>query len=137
MYLLRAFLVWLVIIGSETIHGTLRNLFLAPRVGDFHARQIGALTGSLLIFVIAFLFVRWIAAPSTKSLVIVGLFWMVLTLIFEIVLGRFVFGLSWERLISDYDVSRGGLMWFGLLFMAAAPLLAAKLRGMKTETSSG
>jgi len=31
-------------------------------------------------------------------------------------------------MLEDYDISRGGLMGFGLLFMIFAPWLAAKLR---------
>ena len=44
---LRAFLVWLLIIAIESVHGTLRVLFLQPLVGDFRARQIAVFTGSL------------------------------------------------------------------------------------------
>jgi hypothetical protein len=36
--------------------------------------------------------------------------------------------LSWQRILSDYDLANGGLMGFGLLFMLFAPLIAAKIR---------
>ena len=39
MLLLRAFLVWLVLIGFETAHGILRSLLLVPLFGDFPARS--------------------------------------------------------------------------------------------------
>jgi hypothetical protein len=35
---MRSIAVWLVIIVVESIHGTLRELFLAPRIGDLPAR---------------------------------------------------------------------------------------------------
>lgn len=133
MILLRALAVWLIIITVESVHGTLRTLFLAPVVGNFQARQISFFTGVLLIFGITFFFIRWIAAPSVKSLFAVGLLWMILTALFEYGLGIFVMNYSWKRMFEDYDLSRGGLMAFGLLFMIFAPLLAAKLRGIKTE----
>ena len=128
MFLLRAFAVWLVIMCIEVVHGTLRTLFLAPLVGDFRARQISVLTASLLILSVAFLFVRWIRADTTSSLLIVGLVWLLLTLLFEMCLGRFILGLSWERLLSDYDIRHGGLMPFGVVALMLAPLMAAKLR---------
>lgn len=134
MYLVRAFLVWLVIMFAESIHGTLRQLFLAPLIGDFPARRIAFFVGMLLIFLIAYLFIRWVQAERTKQLFIVGLLWAILTLLFEFGLGFFVLGYSRERMFEDYDVSRGGLMGFGLLFMLFTPLLAAKMRGMKMET---
>lgn len=105
MYLVRVFVVWLLIIFAETIHGTLRQLFLAHVVGDFPARRIGVFVGMILIFVIALFFVRWIAAPTTGSLFAVGLLWTILTLAFEIALNRFL-GLTRERIFEDYDITR-------------------------------
>jgi hypothetical protein len=132
MYLLRALAVWLVIVAVESAHGTLRELFLAPLVGDFRARQIAVFTGSLLILGVAYLSVRWIRAGSTARLLAVGLLWLCLTLLFEFGLGLFVLGYSWERMASDYDLSRGGLMPFGLVLLTLAPLMAARLRGLDT-----
>jgi quercetin dioxygenase-like cupin family protein len=66
---------------------------------------------------------------GTLRLLGVGLLWAVLTVQFEIGLGRLVLGLPWERITEDYDVTRGGFMGPGLLVMAASPRLAAWLRG--------
>lgn len=134
MYLLRAFTVWLLIIFAESVHGTLRQLFLAPLIGDFSARRIAFFTGMLLIFTITYFFIHWINAPTTKKLLLIGLMWMLLTASFEFGLGYFVLNYSWERIFEDYDLSRGGLMGFGLLFMFFVPYLAAKLRGNKMQT---
>jgi hypothetical protein len=82
-----------------------------------------------LIFAVAYFFIRWITARTTLQLLGVRLLWVVLTVLFEIGLGRLVLGLPWERITEDYDVTRGGVMGVGLLFMAAAPWLAAWLRG--------
>jgi hypothetical protein len=54
MHLGRVFLVWLIFMAAEFIHGTLRVLFLAPQVGDFRARQIGAVIGSAIVLAVAF-----------------------------------------------------------------------------------
>lgn len=129
MYLLRALAVWLVIVCAESVHGALRTAFLAPYVGDFRARRISVFTGSLLILLIAYLFIRWIRAGTTRALITVGFVWLVLTVLFELTLGRFVLGLSWDRLASDYDIRRGGLMLFGLILLTLSPLIAARLRG--------
>lgn len=136
MYLLRGFSVWLVIVFVESVHGTLRQLFLAPIVGDFPARRIAFFTGMALIFLIAYLFIRWIRAENAKQLFAVGLMWAILTLLFEFGLGNFVLNYSRERMLEDYDVSRGGLMGFGIVFMIFAPVLAAKLRGLKTHRAA-
>ena len=41
----KATLVWLLIIVVESVHGVLRNLFVAPVIGEFEARQAGVFIG--------------------------------------------------------------------------------------------
>lgn len=124
---LRAFAAWLVIVATESVHGTLRQLFLAPLTGDLHARQLSVFTGSALVFVIALLLVRWIGATRRQTLLWIGVLWLVLTLAFEVSLGRLL-GMDWQRILADYDVTRGGLMPIGMGVLLFAPLAAARLR---------
>ena len=121
-------IVWLAIISAETVHGVLRALFLEPSVGDFRTRRIGVLVGAALILLIAHLFSPWLRARSAGTLPGTGLAWVALTAAFEAALGRLALNLSWERIFSDYDVSPGGLMGFGPVSLALAPLIAARLR---------
>ena len=130
MFLFRGSAVWLLIMIVESVHGTLRRLVLEPGLGDLRARQVSVFTGMALIFVVTFYCIRWIRAGSVSALLLIGFSWVLLTLIFEMVLGRMVFGYGWDRISEDFDPRRGGLMGFGLLFMLFAPLLAAKLRGI-------
>lgn len=126
--LFRAFAVWLVIIAAETVHGTLRVLFLEPYFGDFRARQIAVFSGAVIILIIALLFIRFVRAAGNFQLFAVGLFWLALTLIFELSLGRFVLNLSWQRIFSDYNIGQGGLLTFGLIILLLAPLIASSFR---------
>lgn len=127
MLLRRTLVVWLVIIAAETVHGILRELFLTPIVGDLRARQIGVAVGSLIVFAVALAFSRWLGARSTRRLLGIGLAWVVLTLVFEAVLGTLL-GLSAERMLADYDFTAGGFMPFGLAVMLLSPWIAARLR---------
>ena len=124
----RALLVWMLIMLMETLHGLARELFIAPALGDLRARQLGVLIGSTLVLLISWLSARWLGARNRRAQILVGVFWVVLTLAFEMLLGRAT-GLSWERILSDYNPARGGFMLAGLAVMFFAPLLAAKLRG--------
>jgi hypothetical protein len=124
----RAVIVWLVIIIAESIHGVLRQVFLAPLVGDLPARQIGVVVGSLIIFAVALASSRWLDARRLGTQLAVGVVWVVLTIVFELGLGALL-GLGRERMLVDYDISQGGYMVFGLLFMLLAPALAARIRG--------
>lgn len=126
----RAFAVWLLIVLAEVIHGILRTLFLVPLTGDLRARQIGVFTGSLLILAIATATIRWLGLPTPARQFQVGALWLVWMVLFELAFGRWVAGLSWDRLLADYNIPAGGLLPFGLLILLLSPLLAARLRGL-------
>jgi lipoprotein signal peptidase len=123
----RATLVWMLIMLAETGHGMVREVFIAPVIGGFRARQIGVLVACVLIFVIAWLTTRWMNASTRRQQLTIGAYWVLLTLLFEFVLGRTT-GASWSRLLSDYNPARGGVMLLGLAFMFITPWLTRKLR---------
>lgn len=124
----RALAVWLLIVAAETVHGILRQFFIAPLIGDTAARQAGVLVGSGIIFAIASAFIRWINARTFAEQFRVGLLWVMLMAGFEFGLGA-ALGYPPERMRSDYDPTVGGLMAFGMLFLLFAPVLAARVRG--------
>jgi hypothetical protein len=122
----RAALAWLLLIALETGHGILRTLLLAPRLGDFRARQVSVFTGLGIIFAVAWFTRRWRAAPSSRAELGAGALWVALTIAFEISLGRLQ-GYPWSRILEDYDLSRGGLLGLGMLGLFLAPWLARRL----------
>jgi hypothetical protein len=131
----RALLAWMLITLLETLHGIVRELFIAPVLGDLHARQVGVLVGCVLIFGIALLTVRWIGALGRGAWLSIGALWVGLTLTFEFAMGR-ALGYDWQRTLSDYNPARGGFMAFGMVFLWVAPLVAAKLRGLESGANA-
>ena len=123
----RAALVWMLIMLAETGHGIVREVFIAPVIGALRARQLGVLVGCIIIFIIAWLTARWMGAGTRRQQLSVGAFWVLLTLIFELALGRAT-GTSWSRILSDYNPTHGGLMLLGLAFMFITPWLTRRLR---------
>lgn len=128
MIWLRAIAVWLIMMAAETIHGILRTVLLAPRVGDLRARQIAFFTGSAILLGTAYLFINWIQTCSVKVLLSIGMMWMLLTLGFEAAIGIYGFGFGWNRIIAEYDPRTGSLMLFGHFVLVSAPLIAFRLR---------
>jgi hypothetical protein len=127
----RALLAWMLIMLIETASGAVREIFVAPALGDLRARQLGMFVGCGIIFTVALFTTRWIYARTRRQQVIVGSIWITATLAFEFLLGRFT-GVSWSRILEDYDPTRGGLMVLGMAFMFLAPILAARLRFKET-----
>ena len=128
----RSLAIWGVLIAAEILHGILRAIWLVPLLGEFRSNQLGVFTGSLIILLIAYPCVSWIGARRWWELWGVGLLWVGLTVGFELGFGRWVLGLSWERLAADYNLARGGLMPLGLVVLLASPWLVAKWRKSRT-----
>lgn len=124
--LLRAVLVWLAIMATESLHGALRRLLLSPET-DFALRQLSVLIGAVINFGLTWLFLSWIRIRSARAALAIGALWVLLTLVFEMVLGRLT-GVGWPRILSDYDLTQGGLMPLGLLAMGMTPWAVRKLQ---------
>lgn len=125
----RALAAWLLIIIAESLHGMIRQGFIAPVIGELPAKQVGVVIGSILILAIAWMCIRWIGARSFGQQLAIGLIWVALTALFEFGLGT-TLGYSRERMLSDYKLTEGGLMGLGMLVMLFAPALAARVRGI-------
>jgi hypothetical protein len=75
--------------------------------------------------------VRLINTTKKSTLLSIGLGWVFLTLLFEIILGRLLgLGYSWNGLLADYNLLKRSLMPIGLVLMVCSPLLAAKCRNL-------
>jgi hypothetical protein len=126
--------IWLMLMLTESANGTFRRIVLDPRVGDVRGRQIAVVTGSLLMLWVAAVLLPALGRHSRARWWGLGLFWVALTLAFELGLGR-LFGLSWARLRSDFDPRQGGWLAFGMLFIAAVPRLVAWKRRLAEQGS--
>jgi hypothetical protein len=128
MILLKGVLIWLMFIIAESLNGTVRILWLISAFGDPLAHQISFLMGAILIVTIATIFVSWLQAAHISQLLAVGVLWLLLTVGFELILGRFVLGYSWSQIAADYNIYQGGLMPYGLVLLTLSPVIAVKIR---------
>jgi hypothetical protein len=126
----KAMAVFVVIALAETLHGILRVKYLNRPLGDHRARQLGVLTGSVLILVIAWLTVPWLDVGTGGGALAVGLLWMLLMLGFDIAIGRLAFHFPWPRIFKEFDPTQGGFLGLGMLVLLFAPLIVATLRGL-------
>jgi hypothetical protein len=124
----RYLLAWFPMILIAVANGALREAWLVPRLGDHAARQVSTLLLIALFAVyIGYVTRRWPIASSGEALAVGGL-WLVLTLLVEFALGRFVSGLSWQEMIAEYDLSAGRLWALVPVWVAVAPYVFFRLR---------
>jgi hypothetical protein len=125
----RVIAVWLLVMAIEFVHGTLRWIFLRPRVGDFRSGQIGVFTGSVLFLLVVYFCEPWVKLRNAADCLHVGALWVILTLTFEWSFGHYAMGRSWENIGAEYNLLRGGLMPIGLVIFGMSPWIAWRLRG--------
>jgi hypothetical protein len=127
---------WFLIMVAESILAAIRQFLFAPLYGALLARQVGVLIGSVAVFAISWLCIRWINPRLFSEQLKIGFVWVVLTAIYECSLGM-VLGdpiSSQEGIFSFINLVQTG-MGFGLLFVLFAPALAAKARGFVSKPS--
>jgi hypothetical protein len=130
MVWLKTILIFVIIAVAEVLHGILRTKLLVPKVGAFRSGQIGVFSGSLIIIIIAYLSIVWIAPKNTYQALMVGAVWLVLMTCFEIYLIRVVFKMKWKVFLDSLNVFKGGLLGLGMIVLLFAPLIAAKLKAV-------
>ena len=67
-YWLRAVGLWLLLMAAETLHGLWRVKVLAVWIGDEFASDVAVFTGSLIILLITFACIGWIAARDREDI---------------------------------------------------------------------
>ena len=127
-YLIRSFLVWLLFIPAAIANGVLRDLVLSPALGDTLGRACSSVALSLLILGLTLLLVRRLGVDTRAGYLVVGAFWLVLTLLFELSFFVLVMGHPMDELLQDFDIFRGRLWVVVLAATFFAPLIAGSLR---------
>lgn len=121
--------IWLVILFCAVANGALREGVLIPHLGKAPGFFLSGVLLSALILVITFLALPWLGAHRQAQLIGLGAFWLALTLVFEISFGRFQ-GKPWAVILEAYTFKDGNIWPVVLLVTAAAPCVAARLRGL-------
>jgi hypothetical protein len=88
------------------------------------AHQARVVIGCVIILAFTWFTIGWIGTYSFRQHLRIGAFWVPFTMFFESGPG-ILSGSAPDRVISDYELSRGCLMGFCLVFMLLAPHLVA------------
>jgi hypothetical protein len=124
----RGLAVWAFIMCCETAHAILRTSFLEPLLGVAKAKDVGFFIGSLIVLGITWLCIQWMRTTSTRQRLLIGMWWMGLTAVFEVVIGLLQ-GFNWQHIVDDYNPAKGGYMAFGMVILLLAPEAMWQVRG--------
>lgn len=125
--LLQYFLAWVPLLVIAILNGAIRDLSYGRKMSELRAHQVSTVSGAMLLSVYIWVVIQYLNPGSAQRALNAGLLWLILTIGFEFIFGRFVMGYSRARLIKDYNVFAGRL-WVPLLaWITLAPYLFYRL----------
>ncbi|MDR0311147.1 MAG: hypothetical protein LBJ21_06140 [Acidobacteriota bacterium] len=123
----KSILIWLSIIPLAILNGGLRETFLTPWLGESCAQPISGIILCFLIFIVSFVFIPRIGKGEAKTYWKIGLLWIVLTVVFETLLGL-AMGDNFGELLKAYDITTGNIWLIVVVFIGIAPWLIARIK---------
>ncbi len=128
--IIRATVIWFLVLVLAVLNGAARETWLIPRFGDPLGRAVSTLSLCVLIVLTAWLTISWIHPGTRNEALKVGVLWLVLTLAFEFLAGHYLFKKPWGDLLEDYNLLRGRIWIVVLPALLLAPLWTARMRGL-------
>ena len=125
---LYAFGVWVIFGILVIINGVIRNKVYATKIGEYPGHVVSTIIAICFIVVGTYLFLRFMKIDySSVALLLIGGFWVILTVLFEFIFGHYVIGNPWQKLLADYNILKGRLWSLFLLAELISPLLIGLL----------
>lgn len=126
--LLKSLLIWICIIPLAIINGILREQFFIPALGENYALPLSGIFLSILIFLLSYFTLPRIGTGKAKSYWLIGIIWLILTILFEFGFGLLVAEKPLTDLLQAYNIATGNLWLLVIIFTFFAPWLTAKLK---------
>jgi hypothetical protein len=121
--MLRYLLAWVPMLVLAIANGALREATYARRMPELRAHQLSTAIGAAILGVyIGFVMRAW-PPVSTQQALQVGLSWLVLTVLFEFFMALVLARRSLREVLREYNVARGRVWVFLLLWITLAPVL--------------
>jgi hypothetical protein len=117
-------------------NGSIRQFWYRQFLGELPAHELSVASFTLLFGIYVWFVVQWLKLSSAGEALRLGVFWLVVTVVFEFVFGHFVMGHPWERLLHDYNVVEGRLWVLVLLWVTAAPVIFYLIQNRKTVAAT-
>jgi hypothetical protein len=127
-FLIIAIGTWFLFMLAAIINAGIRNGVYKPILGDLRAHQLSTFIFIFIIFILTYFVLKYSQLElTTQQSFIIGTIWLMLTVCFEFLAGHYLFGNSWNNLISDYNILKGRIWSFVLVTLFFAPYLTNRL----------
>lgn len=119
---------WLVMLVISIGNGAGRDFLYGKHLSELASHQVSTASGILLIGIVIWVFDKVVAPASGREALSIGLFWAALTVAFEFIFFHYVGGRSWAELLANYNVLKGRVWVFLVLWIAVAPYVFFRFR---------
>lgn len=118
---------WLPLPLMAIANGVVREAGYTGALGTDNAHRLSSFTLSAMVLgYYAWLDRRW--GPTAREALRMGFAWVAIAVSFEFIVGHYVNGTSWSKLLEDYNIFRGRLWPMVLAVIAFGPWLFARKR---------
>jgi hypothetical protein len=129
LLIVRVVLTWFLFIPIAIINGAVREKFYKSYVGDLPAHQISTVIASVAFITLSYFMLRSVISNvDIRDLFMIGLFWVLLTMVFEFGFGHYVDRVSWARLFADFNFFKGRVWGLFLLIIFLSPYIVKILK---------
>lgn len=126
--ILRAAVIWILLLVIAVASGTARVAFLQPRVGEHAAHVVGTVLVILVFGTVIWWATPWIVPTLDRTTLWgLGLGWVAATIAFEFLFGHYVAGHPWPKLLADYNLLAGRIWLLVLVTILVMPWVTGAL----------
>lgn len=125
MLLIKALAIWLIMAIAAVANGVLRESILNQYFGVAYALPVSGVFLAILVLIILYFSMNLFMAEKPSHYLLLGLFWVWLTLSFEYGLGYFIRGMELSEINQIFNVASGNLFALVIIVILFGPLTVA------------
>lgn len=126
---LKTGVIWFLIAVLAVGNGVFRQSVLVPGIGHSLALPLSGIILSVIVFAVTCLFFSFFGKQTVLGYFLIGVQWVVMTLVFEFMLGHYLLDRSLSEILQVFDIMNGDFFLIVLLVSLFSPLLSAKIKG--------
>lgn len=119
-------LLWFPMLFIAIGNGMLREFVLKKYTGDIAAHQLSTITLIILFAVYIGVIMNRMPPVSSTQALLIGLMWMIMTLVFEFGFGAYR-GNSMSKMLGEYNIFKGHIWILIPVWISIAPFVFYKI----------
>lgn len=126
--MLKYILAWFPMVIIAIVNGFFREKFLVNYFNKLQAHQLSSVSMIILLAIYNWILFKIFFPASVNQAVFIGIIWLLFTVIFEFLFGYYLLGHSWSNLLNDYNIFKGRVWIFVLIWISIVPYIIYRIQ---------